>query len=134
MEKELITYILPGDPVPLARARMSHKTKRVFDPQKQRKLYSGITIRSQHNERPFYDGPLILSVTFYMPIPKTRRNENLEDKPHIFKADLDNLIKWVCDVGNGILYKDDSIIAAVIAKKVYGNPARTEFTLRKLKI
>jgi Holliday junction resolvase RusA-like endonuclease len=36
------------------------------------------------------------------------------------KPDLDNVVKAVGDGGNGILWADDSQIAVLIARKVYG--------------
>ncbi len=36
------------------------------------------------------------------------------------KADLDNLVKFVCDALNGIFYKDDSQIVSIYASKVWG--------------
>lgn len=127
-----IKYTLKGDPIPLARARISSAHKKMWDSQKEKKLICGITLRSQHQSRPLYQGPHLLKVTFFMPIPKTKRHLELENSPHFFRADLDNLIKWICDIGTGVLYKDDCIIAAINAKKIYGDPPRTEFTLTPL--
>ena len=56
--RSTITYIIPGDPIPLARARVSNR--RVFDSQREVKLYTRITIESQHGLRPpFQNKPLL---------------------------------------------------------------------------
>ena len=127
-----LVYVLEGDPVALARGR--HVGRRVYDSQKNEKLVLGITLRNQHGDRPLYDGPLLLDVTFFMPIAKSREKHraHLMDSCHFYTPDLSNLIKFVEDLSANILYHDDCLIAKIIAKKIYGEP-RTEFTLTKLK-
>lgn len=63
-----------------------------------------------------------------------KRKNTLYNKPHIFKPDLDNLIKYICDIcSNNVIYQDDCIIASITAKKVYSELPRTEFTLMEIK-
>lgn len=120
-------YVIVGDPIPLARARHIHN--RVYDSQKALKLINGITLRAQHNDRPLLSGPLHLNVQFYMPIAATSRKKAFY---HVFKPDLDNLIKWICDISNSILFNDDCIVAKITATKMYDKNPRTEFTLEVL--
>ena len=69
-----------------------------------------------------------LSITFCYRRPKNHyRSKNKElilkdDAPFYksSKADLDNLVKFVCDALNGIFYKDDSQIVSIYASKVWG--------------
>ena len=117
-------YVLNGDPVPLARGRFSDKTKRIYDSQKTLKLLNGIALRSQHDDQPMYTGPLHLIVTFFIGIPKNSKRLYYH---HTFKPDLDNLIKWICDISNSVLYHDDCTIAKITATKLYDTNARTEF-------
>lgn len=130
-KEEQIVYVIPGNPVPLARAR--HTYRKVYDSQKNEKLISGINLRNQHQERPLLEGPLQLDVVFYMPIAKTRAKfaKSLIGTAHFYTPDLSNMIKFIEDVSSGILYKDDCQIVSIIAKKIYGDP-RTEFTIKKL--
>jgi Holliday junction resolvase RusA-like endonuclease len=122
----LTTYVITGDPIPLARVHYSRHTSKRFDSQKQMKLIHGISLRSQHNEQKLYTGPLHLNVTFNMRIyPNSERKYH----HHVYKPDLDNMIKWICDIANGILYDDDCIISCISARKVYDENPRTEFTL-----
>ena len=118
-------YVIPGDPIPLQRAR--HGGGKTWDPQKQLKLNWSLALVNQHGDRPFYEGPLHVDIIFYMPKPKTSQKQRdiLEDKPHFYKPDVDNLIKWVFDCSNKILFKDDSSIASVNSKKKYSNNPRT---------
>ena len=129
---EEIIYVIPGDPIPLQRPR--HHINRVYDAQKNQKLVIGINLRNQHGDRPLLQGPLLLNAIFYMPVAKTREKQKpqLLGTPHYFKADLSNLLKMLEDCANKILYDDDSQIASIITKKVYGEPARTEFTLKRI--
>jgi len=128
---EAITYIIPGDPIPLARARYGNR--RVWDSQKEVKLISTISLVQQHNDNPFFEGPIHMDLIFYIGLPHNRRKpfKNQFDY-HYYKPDLDNLIKYVADIANGILYYDDCIISAITAKKIYDYEPRTQITVREL--
>lgn len=124
-------FVIPGDPTPLARPRFSHR--RIYDSQKNIKVAAGLYVQQQQGNDPFLEGPLFLDITFYMKTPDSisaKRRSSLYGKPHVFKADLDNLIKFTSDICSGVVYKDDCIIAAIEAKKVYSDNPRTEFTLK----
>jgi Holliday junction resolvase RusA-like endonuclease len=128
------TYILEGDPTPLFRAKPNYNKKRMYDSQKQNKLVTGITLANQHSNRPQFEGPVSLEVVFFMPVPQTRLREKkkLYGTYHFVRPDTTNLLKYIEDAANTILYKDDCIIAKIIAEKIYGEP-RTEFTITSLK-
>ena len=87
----------------------------------------------QHNNEPLLDGPLHLEVTFYMPIPKFKAKKIQSGQYHHIIPDLDNLTKWICDICNEVVYKDDAIISSINAKKIYDKNARTEFFFTQLK-
>lgn len=123
-------YNLPGKPIPLQRPRFS--AGKVFDAQKQQKLIAGIQLKKQHNNQPPLIGPLRLHVTFFMPITKEMAKSKNIFYYHQVRPDLDNCIKWICDVANTILYHDDAQICSITAHKVYDKDPRTEFTLREL--
>ena len=126
------TYILPGPCIPLARARFAHG--RVFDNQKQLKLIAGIHLKFQHNNEPLFEShPLKLEATFFVEIPKTRLKHVHDNDLHFYKPDLDNFIKFLCDIGNHVIWVDDSLISVIIASKKYSRDARTEFTICELK-
>jgi len=59
------TYIIAGNPIPLARPRFSFK--RIYDKQQNEKFIAGIELAQQHGDLPFLSGPLHLDVTFFMP-------------------------------------------------------------------
>lgn len=124
-----MTYTLHGDPIALARARFGNA--KVYDSQKQHKLICGLELRRQHGDFPLFTGPLQLTITFYMGIPQKRKK--LCGCYHACRPDTSNLIKFIEDVAsNGILYKDDALIAVIQAQKVYSDEPRTEFTITAL--
>jgi len=131
--KEVLVYILEGNPTPLARPRFGQN--RVFDSQKQRKINHGLALRYIHGNKPLYEGPLRLDVTFYLPAGKSfsaEQRNKLYGTPRPQRPDIDNLIKYILDAANGVLYKDDALIASVYADKVYDKNPRTEFTILEL--
>lgn len=126
-------YVIKGDPIALARGRINGK--KVYDSQKHLKFMAGIELVRQHDNAPFLTGPLHLDVTFFMAMPQKMNKTTRLKKDgayHVYVPDLDNLVKFICDVSNGILFDDDSIVASISCKKVYGHEARTEFSLSKL--
>ena len=126
-------FVIPGNPIALARPRFTHK--HVFDSQHLEKLNAGLIIRHQMGSTtPFVNVPLSLSITFVMPIPhcSKERHAKLIDSYHIYRADIDNLCKFVLDICNSVVYKDDCIVAKLSAIKIYGDEPRTEFTIKEL--
>jgi Holliday junction resolvase RusA-like endonuclease len=131
-KQEFAVYIVPGDPIALARGRWSGK--HIYDAQKLDKLNAGLLLAQQHGSRPLFKGPLWVSFMFYLPIPKTSRKQKdkLLGSYHVFKPDISNLIKFYEDVSNRILFHDDCLIALLEAKKIYDEDPRTEFFIREL--
>ena len=130
-------YVVMGAPVAWARARTNNG--RYYDSQAEIKEWFGWEIKRQmlqvlgiswpHTE------PLHLSITFFMPIPRSyskKKQAALEGHYHAKKPDCSNLIKFLEDALLGVLFKDDCIIASISAKKVYDVNPRTEFTLTRL--
>lgn len=128
-----IIYVLPGNPVPLARPRFGKN--RIFDCQKLLKVNHGIVLNSIHNNRPLYKGPLVLDVTFFLPIGGSfseKKRANLENTGHKNRPDLDNLVKYILDASNKILFHDDSLISVIHAQKIYSKDPKTVFTITEL--
>jgi Holliday junction resolvase RusA-like endonuclease len=59
--------------------------------------------------------PVWLSVLFYLPRPKSRKNENY----HATRPDLDKLIRSALDSLTGVAYEDDSQVCDLKAEKHY---------------
>lgn len=71
---------------------------------------------------------------FFMPIPASvsKKQRALMEGcavPHIKKPDLDNLIKFVKDCANGILWDDDSQVTSLTASKAYHPQPATEIRI-----
>ena len=123
-------YTIKGDPVPLARAR--HSQYKVYNTQKDLRIYQHIELERQVKRKPYDSMPLIMIVTFFMPISKSlskKRQEELVGMPHFYKPDNSNLIKWIEDIGTALIYHDDCLIYKTIAQKIYDRNPRTEFIL-----
>lgn len=130
-------YVIMGDPVPLARARTSYVARRCYDSQKTQKLITGIELQNQHGEQALLKGPLLFKCTFYLPIPASisqKKRSALINTYHTRKPDTDNLIKYILDVCQSIIYESDSIVSKIESEKVYAlaEHARTEFEFIQL--
>ena len=83
----------------------------------------------------FYsEKPLRLTLVFHMPIPKSlskKKQNALDGTAHFKKPDLDNLVKAFKDGANGVLYKDDSCVFDLTAKKIYSFSPRVEVTIKE---
>lgn len=127
-------YVIPGDPIPLARARYSSATRHFYDIQRsQKELYAAI-LKTIHRNKNTHTGPIKLNITFFMGLPHTKslRAKRLKEKFHTGRPDLSNLIKFLEDAAQGILFADDCIIAQISAVKIYDEEPRTEFTIEEL--
>lgn len=87
-------------------------------------------IPSVNGARRLLQGPLKLSVTFYLPRPKGHFGaRGLKPSAPIYptvKPDVTKLLRAVEDALTGIVWRDDAQIVSQFAQKVYGEPARTE--------
>lgn len=124
-------YCIEGNPIPLARGRIGHGARRIYDSQRDLKIITGINLQNQHGDQPIYHGPLHLDITFYLKMPKLSMRKSLmvANTYHPHKPDISNLIKWVEDVANTIIYHDDAQIASITSRKIYNENPRTEFTI-----
>lgn len=120
----MIELTLAGDPVTKLRARFArHKCKvRTYDSQTDEKNTVRWQLKSRVIDQSPLEGSLFLNLLFVFKRPKSRRNEIY----HSIKPDLDNLVKWVCDAGNNILWVDDKQIVKIDAIKIYGDKACTK--------
>ena len=62
-----------------------------------------------------FDWPVVVSLVFYMPRPKSRRLDFWVPTT----PDLDNLEKSILDALNGVAYTDDRLVVAKSASKRY---------------
>ena len=125
-------------PIAKARHRYYIRGKSIvnFDPQEKEKHATQVLIRNQMNGLKMpSDTALIMSLTTYVDIPKSwsnKKKKSMEGQPCISRPDMDNYLKFYCDVLNEIAYDDDKQITKIIAEKVYSSNPRVEITLEPI--
>lgn len=131
-------YVILGDPTPLARPRFAQTPSgkpRIWDIQREIKVNTGITLKGQHEDRPFFKAPIALQLMFYFPIPINHRKGTIKEGDfYLHRPDLDNLEKFIIDIGTGILYEDDRYIVKIQSEKIYSLQPRTEISIRTLSL
>jgi Holliday junction resolvase RusA-like endonuclease len=80
-----------------------------------------------HRPAQLLEGPLKLTIDFYLPKPKSTKS-----RVPISRPDLSNYVKAAEDAMNGILYVDDARIIEIHARKLYGLPSRVEITIEEV--
>lgn len=126
-------YVMAADPIAWCRAGLGNG--RFYDKQKHEKLVWGLTIAQQHGDRPQYEKPLHLNAQFTFRIPKThyKKRDVMMGTPMPYTPDLDNLLKFICDVcSSGVLYRDDALVSSVSSRKIWGDEGRTEFSFTEI--
>ncbi len=126
-----IVYILPGNPMTFSRGDI--KTL-YFQSQKDITLKYGIIISNQHDDKPFYKGPIQLVVDFFFDYPQKRREDNEQAKSlyHTTNPSLSGLVRFIEKIAENVLYGNECTIAAIVANKYYDRQSRTEFYIKEL--
>ena len=117
--------VVEGEVVPKGRARIT-RSGIAYTPKKTRDYENKLAFFAQQamKDTPLFEGPLVVHVEVTIPIPeswsKKKREKALagEIRP-ISRPDLDNYIK-ILDGINGIVWRDDSQIVELTARKIYG--------------
>lgn len=137
-------YTIPGKPIPLMRPRAAYTSSRyydgahairVYDSQKSLKLQAYLNIKSQHFGLPLIDYPVHIDIIFVFAFPKSfnkKAQDFWKDKPYHSRPDVDNLIKWILDVCNKVVYNDDAVVTSVSARKIYGPESMTVFSFQRI--
>jgi len=126
-----ITITIPGKPIAKKRPKFARRGKHVttYNPQESEEG-RWITLAHQYfPEKPF-EGPIVLSAEFYMPIPKSvskkRRAMMLTGEiMHTKKPDTDNMLKFAKDCLNGFAWVDDAQVIECHCRKLYSDTAKT---------
>ena len=132
-----LTITIPGKPIAKKRPRFARRGKFVttYNCQETEEGRFMFSIMAQLPEgwQPI-QGPVRLEALFMMPIPcssnKKRLDMALGNIRHTKKPDTDNLLKFVKDCANGIIWKDDSQVYSIYATKFYAETPGTTITIR----
>jgi len=131
---EKIGLMIRGTPISKARPRFARAGKfvRVYNPQESEEGRFLFHVQCQLKETGFnqpLEGPISLVCGFYFGVPKStskkKRAEFLSgESKHTKKPDLSNLLKFVEDCLNNVIWNDDSQIIEISCAKYYAeNPA-----------
>lgn len=135
----MISFIIPGSPVPQGRPRFVNRGKFVttYDPPKSKaakKVVSEVATMAAFDAgitEPL-EGPLYIDIVFSMPIPKSSKAKTGDR--HIKRPDIDNLIKLVLDgIGDSrAVWRDDSQVVSINAHKMYSEKPQTWVNIARL--
>ena len=118
--------VLYGTPIAKKRPRFARRENFVstYNDQQTEEGRLYLDLKQAWGEREPLSGPLAVELAFGMPIPtatshKKRMAMIRGEIRHEKKPDIDNLAKFICDVGNGILWRDDSQIDHMVLRRCY---------------
>lgn len=134
----IFTIIIPGIPVAKGRPRITSAGRypRAYTPEKTRRYEDMIRCAAcerMNGEAPL-DEPVRVSVTAYIPPPKSmsakRRRLAIDGaiKPTT-RPDCDNYAKAALDGCNAVVFRDDSLVTDLCARKRYSERPRLVITI-----
>jgi Holliday junction resolvase RusA-like endonuclease len=114
-------FLFEIEPVPASRPRVARFGTYYLPRYAQFKKDMAKLLTVMNVKRFYTEDPLIMDVTFFIPIPKSyskKKTEEIRGEYSTARIDLDNLEKSVYDALNGVLYKDDSqIVMHTVCKR-----------------
>ena len=133
-----LSITIPGKPIAKARPKFYRRGGFVGAYNAQ-ETEEGRFMQFLHMAKPegwrVLQGPVRIEVQFLMPIPTSTSKKKklgmvLGTIRHVKKPDCDNLLKFVKDCANGVLWRDDSQIFSLYATKFYSNNPATIILIR----
>jgi Holliday junction resolvase RusA-like endonuclease len=131
--KNVLTITINGRPIGKARPRFVRRGKfvGVYNCQDTEEGKFKWELLAQKKDTPIIETAIHLYVRFFMPIPASISKKKRAEYegcavPHVKKPDLDNLVKFVKDCANGVLWRDDSQVIVLHASKAYHPNPGTE--------
>lgn len=117
MAASAVSLVVPGDPVPLERARSGKGF--TYTPPRSRAYKTLVGAHARRaNLRPLA-GPVHVRLDFFRATSR--------------RCDWDNLAKSICDALNGIAWRDDSqIVLALVTKSVDRSNPRVEIAIQEI--
>lgn len=133
----MIHLKITGKPIAKQRPRFCAGGK-TYDKQSKQKKIARCTIMKEMGDKRVLkrmNGPLDVEMTFHTPIPASwpqKRKKQELGKHNPKKPDLDNYVKFYCDVMNGLVYADDNQIVKLWCEKRYSDQPRVEIKISEL--
>lgn len=135
-----VVFFVPGQPVAKGRPRIGRGfggRPQAYTPEKTAHYESLVALTAAQAMHSPMDGPLELGLTVGVQIPASvsKKRQAAMSEGLIAptkKPDLDNIVKAVCDGMNGIAYRDDAQIVALIVRKVYTTTPGVSVEIRAL--
>lgn len=135
-----VSFIVPGIPKGKQRPKVTVQGNyaHAYTPQETVNYENYVRLMFQMSkDKAFLEGAIVASITAYFPIPKStskRAAEAMRQRKitHTKKIDCDNLAKIILDSLNGIAYKDDAQVSALMVTKYYGDEPRVEVMLSEI--
>lgn len=129
--------IIPGKPIPWKRPGNCKGGKGRYDMQKAEKLQYGLLMKEVVKDKGDYKGPVALRALFYFSCPETLKKQAVKLKKdirlfHTTKPDTDNLLKFLKDAANGVLWYDDCQVVYEEIGKAYADEPWTEIEISYL--
>jgi len=128
-QPRMISFVLPGEAVPFARAG-GGKTVARFTPAKQRSAMGAVKLfcqRAMAGALPL-DGPVELAICATYLRPKARRDDVWKTS----RPDADNISKLIKDALNTVAWRDDAQVCSLHVWKRYGNVASVSVRIVEL--
>lgn len=130
MGSDLISFFIPGEPVPTGRGRAAIVAghAHVFTPRRTRDYQNLVRLAAAKamNGRPPLDTAVVVGIEIWLPIPasmskRKREHAILGALLPAKKPDLDNCIRSCTDGMSRIVYRDDALIVSLYAGKRYSD-------------
>ncbi len=117
--------------IPMAWQRIARSHSKAYSAYMRDQVAFGLYLSQQHNDEPFFENPVHLDVTFFMPLHKLPKNK--QDILYcITPPYLDNLYTFFVDSLKDIVIKNSHVICSMSLKKVYDKEPRTELVITEV--
>jgi Holliday junction resolvase RusA-like endonuclease len=122
--KTIYQLFVNGIPKAQPRPRLASNGK-VFNPRSADAWKEEVKAAFVSCRRETISTPVYLKVIFYLPTPKRKNKNDIENMKHNVKPDLDNLLKALMDAMTNVrIWEDDALVFKIESEKWY-SPTKT---------